>query len=282
MEIDVEFPGQADFMWPTLMAFRGADGPLTNGESVDAVIDLMQLSEEQQAVPHRNTSLAAYRVAWARTNLKGCGLLENPARALWEITTEGREVTEAQMHERLREMRTRQRSEREARAAGEVDADTENGTVPWQDAILATMRQMDPYAFERLFARILRQSQFTNVQVTGGSGDGGLDGIGVYRVSLVSFRIYFQCKRYTDAVRASAVRDFRGAMAGRGEKGLLITTSHFTRDAEREAERDGAPPVELVDGQRLCQLLLEHRIGLTATERVEYDVTIDHNFFANL
>ena len=282
MEMDVQFPGQADFMWPTLVAFRDADGPLTNDESVDAVIDLMELSEEQQAVPHRNTSLAAYRVAWARTNLKGCGLLDNPARALWEITADGRGMSEEQMHERLREMRNRQRAEREARAAAEGDADVETGTESWQDALLATLRQMDPYAFERLFARVLRQSQFTNVQVTGGSGDGGLDGVGVYRVSLVSFRIYFQCKRYTDAVRASAVRDFRGAMAGRGEKGLLITTSHFTRDAEREAERDGAPPVELVDGQRLCELLLEHRIGLTATERVEYDVTIDRDFFANL
>lgn len=116
--------------------------------------------------------------------------------------------------------------------------------------------------------------------VTGKSGDGGIDGIGVYRpLSLVSFPVYFQCKRYKDSVGPHAVRDFRGAMAGRGEKGLLITTGSFTKDAAAEASRDGAPPVELIDGDRLCDLMKEYRLGLAVTERIEEDVVVLDDFF---
>lgn len=125
----------------------------------------------------------------------------------------------------------------------------------------------------------MREAGFINVTVTGQSGDGGLDGVGVYRPSLVGFRVYFQCKRYKGTVRAGAVRDFRGAMAGRGEKGLLITTGSFTRDAQAEANRDGAPPVELVDGDGLCDLLRQYRLGVSVTQRTEEDVAVLPAFF---
>ena len=118
-----------------------------------------------------------------------------------------------------------------------------------------------------------------NVTVTGKSGDGGIDGVGVYRLSLVSFPVYFQCKRYKGTVTAGAVRDFRGAMVGRGEKGLLITTGSFTRDAQSEANRDGAPPVELIDGDRLCDLLKEYALGVAVTQRIEEDITVQPAFF---
>jgi len=68
-------------------------------------------------------------------------------------------------------------------------------------------------------------------------------------------------------------------MAGRGEKGLLITTGSFTRDAQAEATRDGAPPVELIDGERLCDLLKEFRLGIEVRQRVEEDVTVNSGFF---
>lgn len=118
-----------------------------------------------------------------------------------------------------------------------------------------------------------------NVTVTGKSGDGGIDGVGVYRLSLVSFPVYFQCKRYKGTVTAGAVRDFRGAMVGRGEKGLLITTGSFTRDAQQEANRDGAPPVELIDGDRLCDLLKDYGLGVAVEERIVEDVVVQPDFF---
>ena len=115
--------------------------------------------------------------------------------------------------------------------------------------------------------------------VTGKSGDGGIDGLGVYRLGLVSFPVFFQCKRYQGSVGAGAVRDFRGAMAGRGDKGLLITTGSFTADAKKEATRDGAPPVDLIDGDRLCELLKRYDLGVSTTTRTVEDITIDTAFF---
>ena len=275
---DATVPSTTDFFWPTLQVFQEAGGALTNEESADQVIERMGLTEEQQAVTYRNGSLAAYRVAWARTNLKRCGYLTNEDRAVWAITPEGRAATEEDLKQRLREVRRADRKAREARAADD-EGDEDLGEPTWQDQLLDLMATMPPDAFERLCGRILRKAGFVNVEVLGRPSDGGIDGVGVYRLSLVSFRVYFQCKRYASAVRASTVRDFRGAMVGRGDQGLLITTSHFTRDAENEAEREGATPIELVDGKRLCELMLEHRIGLTATERVEYDVSVNPEYF---
>lgn len=141
------------------------------------------------------------------------------------------------------------------------------------------MLALAPEAFERLTQRLLREAGFVNVDVVGRTGDGGIDGVGVYRLSLVSFPIFFQCKRYKGSVGAREVRDFRGAMAGRGEKGLLITTGRFTADALAESNRDGAPPVELIDGNRLCELMHQYRLGVQVRERIEYDTTIDIAFF---
>lgn len=139
---------------------------------------------------------------------------------------------------------------------------------------------MDPYAFERLAMRLLREAGFRNVEVLGRSGDGGIDGVGVYKVSLVSFPTYFQCKRYAGSVSASALRDFRGAMSGRGENGLLISTGTFSPSAKAEAIRDGAPPVDLICGEELCELLKEYSLGVNVTTRAVEDVTIEPEFFS--
>ena len=111
----------------------------------------------------------------------------------------------------------------------------------------------------------------------GRSGDGGIDGLGVYRLSLVSFPVYFQCKRYAGTVGPEKVREFRGAMVGRGDKGLFITTGTFTPAARAEAQKPGAPPIDLIDGDRLTDLLKEHSLGV-GVELVE-SVTIKPSFF---
>jgi restriction system protein len=141
---------------------------------------------------------------------------------------------------------------------------------------------MTPDAFERLAQRLLREADFDSVNVTGQSGDGGIDGLGVYRLGLVSFPVFFQCKRYRGSVSPSAVRDFRGAMAGRGDKGLLITTGTFTADAKKEATRDGAPPIDLIDGDRLCELLKRYDLGVRTTTRTVEDVAVDPAFFSEI
>jgi restriction system protein len=147
---------------------------------------------------------------------------------------------------------------------------------------LEALLTMSPAGFERLAQRLLREAGFISATVMGRSGDGRIDGLGVYRLSLVSFPVYFQCKRYRGSVGPGVVRDFRGAMAGRGDKGLVITTGSFTGDAKREATRDGAPPIDLIDGDGLCELLKRYELGVRTTVRQVEEVAIDSEFFQDV
>ena len=182
---------------------------------------------------------------------------------MWALTELGRTIDKATVED-LKRQRSRERAAARkkatatAREAGvEVEGsldeldDADEPEQDWKTKVLDAMKAMSPDAFEQLAKRILREAAFVNVTVTGGSGDGGIDGTGVYRMSLVSFPVCFQCKRYQGSVGSSKVRDFRGAMVGRGDKGVLITTGTFTADAQAEATRDGAPPIDLIDGQAL-------------------------------
>lgn len=174
-----------------------------------------------------------------------------------------------------RKARTKQSVE-----VGDTDEGEEEST--WTDQLLGTLKSMDPTAFERLSLRLLREAGLTNLQITTASGDEGIDGSGVYRPSLVSFPIYFQCKRYQGSVGPSIVRDFRGAMTGRGENGLIITTGTFTPAAKHEATRDGAPPIDLIDGNDLCDLLKEYTLGVEVTTRTVEDIRILPEFFETI
>jgi restriction system protein len=284
---DLKIPQYHELMWPALQATKELGGSATVGEMNERAMASAGITEEQQAVPHGEEgrmSEVAYRLHWARTHLKGIGVLENSARGVWAVTDRGRSMREPDMRaatkawrDSFRERRLARRASQAAAAGGgEEEAEAEGG---WKDQLIARLLQLPPDGFERLAQRILREAGFVNVTVTGKSGDGGIDGAGTYRLSLVSFPVYFQCKRYKGTVTPGVVRDFRGAMAGRGEKGLLITTGSFTREAQAEATRDGAPPVELIDGDRLCDLLKEFRLGVDVRERIAEDVTVNPGFF---
>lgn len=285
------FPKWNTFQWPTLQAVRAAGGSATNEEINAAVIGVMGFDEEQQSILHRDGPQTALeiRCAFARTWLKGMGLLENTGPSVWSTTPHGRTATEDELpglrteySRRLREAR-KERLRREAEAEGEEGSpDADEETQDWKARLLGQLVKLEPDAFERLAQRLLRAAGFVNTEVTGRSGDGGIDGTGDYRISLLTFPVYFQCKRYEAAVGAGAVRDFRGAMAGRGDKGMIITTSSFTSSAKEEATRDGAPPIDLIDGDRLCDLLREHRLGVRVEERTVYDVEVVTGFFADL
>lgn len=158
-----------------------------------------------------------------------------------------------------------------------MDEDTEDS---WEDSLLATLKSMEPGGFERLCQRLLREAGFSRVEVTGKSGDGGIDGVGVLKINLLSFHVRFQCKRYAGAVSSPDIRNFRGAMQGRADKGLFITTGRFTKDAEAEASRDGAPAIDLIDGLELCELLKKYSLGVS-TATIE-DVTVNAEFFQKI
>jgi len=286
----VGVPPYQFFLWPALQAVIALGGSASIAELDAAVIDRENISPEIQSVLHGDgpSTEVQYRLAWARTYLKGMGLLTNSQRGVWSITEAGQTVTEDALPtlraEYIASTRKKGPKKKGAKSAldNEIDQAEAEAEADWKDALLDTLLNMSPKAFERLAQRLLRESGFSSAAVTGRSGDGGIDGLGVYQISLLSFPVFFQCKRYTGSVGASAVRDFRGAMAGRGEKGLLITTGTFTSDARAESTRDGAPPIDLIDGDRLCELLKEYAIGVTTTTRTVEDVSIQGDFFASL
>ncbi len=153
--------------------------------------------------------------------------------------------------------------------------------LTWHRQLHKTLLLLEPSAFERLAQRLLRESGFIQVQVTGKSGDGGIDGVGIARINgFLSFHVLFQCKRYQGSVTSGQIRDFRGAMQGRTDKGLFITTGTFTRDAMREATRDGAPPIDLIDGEQLVQRLKELGLGVKIT--MFESVEVDTGWFTNI
>jgi restriction system protein len=282
----VAMPGKSDlpsfekYFPPAVLSMKQRGGSATIEELEEDVAKIMQLPESILSVPHKNSTRSQfqYELAWVRTYLKKAGLAENSARAVWSLTSEGEKISDKELLQVPKKVRSQDKSKDEKSQLSDVG---EEGDEPdWQEQVLSALAEMKPDAFERLCQRILRESGFTRVEVTGRSGDGGIDGIGVLRVNLVSFHVLFQCKRWKGSVGASVVRDFRGAMVGRADKGLIITPSAFTADARREATRDGAPAIDLVDGEVLCGLLKDRQLGVTV--KMVEEIRVDSNFFGSI
>ncbi len=284
-------PSYDHLMQPVFQAIKELGGSGSIDEIDEKVTELLGLSEEIINQPHNpeksSQTELQYRLAWARTYLKKYGLIENSSRAVWAIAPEKRGIEQIDAQEVVRVVRELSRSERIAKKRDQGNSELDADDVPeeaqsWRERlhhILTT--KIDPSAFERLVMRLLRESGFIHVEVTGKSGDGGIDGKGIMRLSgLLSFHVIFQCKRYQGSVSASHVRDFRGSMVGRADKGLLITTGTFTRDAIKEATRDGAPPIDLIDGDQLAEKLKDLKLGIKS-EVVE-KVIIDDSWYLTL
>lgn len=205
---------------PTVHALRSLGGSANIDELGEKIAELMALSDDVLGYRREGASMneVPYRAAWARTYLKRDGILERTARGVWALTPRGRDVTDAELAGVPVRVRKMQASTRAAKAGEEADAEEEIAVEQsWKDRLLAVLRTLPPDVFERLAQRFLRESGFVKVEVTGKTGDGGIDGVGVLRIQLVSFQVLFQCKRYRDTVGAAAIRDFRGAMVGRTE-----------------------------------------------------------------
>ncbi len=258
-------PSFIDLMNPTLAALRQAGGSASIGEIADRVGRDLNLSEEVTNQLHGDgpqTELE-YQLAWARTYLKKQGLTNNSTRGIWALTPQGTETSRVVPNDVVQKvLQDRRQSHSSAQADGEDVESVGDDPESWREPLIATLQDMRPDAFERLCQRMLRESGFIEVTVTGRSGDGGIDGHGIIRMGgMISFPVLFQCKRFRGSVTPGLVRDFRGAMAGRSDRGLLITTGGFTRDAKQEATRDGVPPIDLIDGNLLADKLKELQLG---------------------
>ena len=255
-------------MNPLLQALRTLGGSGSIEEIYSKVVEIAGFSDDvlnQLHDPEKSSqSEIGYRLAWARTYLKKYGLLENSSRGIWSLTEKAKTNETVDSTEIVRFVRTLSQNAKE-------QVVTENEIISelpeeeqWKEKLSAILTQkIDPSGFERLVQRILRESGFVQVEVTGRTGDGGIDGKGIARIhGFMSFHVLFQCKRYKGSVSSGEIRDFRGAMVGRADKGLFITTGSFTPAAIKEATRDGAPPIDLVDGNELAEKLKALSLGV--------------------
>jgi restriction system protein len=281
-----DVPTYDELVFPTIQALIALGGSGSNEEILEKVIDLGPYPDDIEGVLNsRGTmSLIAYRLAWARTYLKKVGGLDNSQRGIWTLTTVGKGMTEEDCKKIPNSVKKAYNDSRKSQKLSSEDNEEIELSVEdemhWKERLLRVLTTMDPSAFERLSKRLLRESGFTKVEVLGKPSDGGIDGIGLLRMNLVSFTVLFQCKRYKDSVGSAAVRDFRGAMQGRCDKGLILTTGTFTSEAKKEATRDGAPTIDLIDGDDFCELLKQLRLGV-AVEQIER-VSIDDTWFESV
>ncbi len=277
-----------ELLIPTLQALLDLGGSGTIEEINGKVYEITKISNDVLQIPHGDNGTVSeidYRLAWSRTYLKKYGLLENSSRGVWALSKSDLNITALDPDEITRTIREQARptgtkTDNEKQIEKEIEEEVES-SENWKQQLLNTLYNISPSAFERLVQRILRESGFFQVEVTGKTGDGGVDGKGIVKISgFLSFHVIFQCKRYRGSVTPDKIRDFRGAMQGRADKGLFITTGTFTREAIKEATRDGAPPIDLIDGELFCDKLKELKLGIETT--LIETVDIKSEWFNNL
>ena len=259
-----------DLFNPTPSALKNLGGSGSISEIEEEVIQILDLDEDAINEIHReSTTKLSYRLAWARNYLKRYGLIENSSRGVWALTDQGKKSKKLDQEKVKRSVVKKDKQERLKKESSANDAKSlqdnteEVEEFDWQIELLDTIKKIKPDQFERLCQRLLRELGFINVEVTGKSNDGGIDGKGIIIIGgVLSFHVVFQAKRYKGSVSSSIVRDFRGAMIGRADKGLIMTTGSFTREAKKEAQRDGATPIDLIDGNDFAERLKELKLGV--------------------
>jgi restriction system protein len=273
------------YFGPLLDALRKLGGSGTPGEVVEEIAEDLKLSDDIQSELLESRSLRfPNQVAWARFYLSRAGLLDSSKRGVWSLTEKGfnTHLTFEEARSLFRELVkvfAEERKKKETALIEEEQAPSEKefvAPINFRERLSQILLSIPPAGFERLCQRLLRESGFVQVVVTGRSGDGGIDGHGTIQVNpLVSFKVLFQCKRFSNAVAPAIVRDFRGAMQGRADKGIIMTTGGFTNEARKEASRDGVPPIELVDQNKMIDMFVELELGVKPVKKFE----VDESFF---
>ena len=266
---------RAKWLNPVLNALRDLGGSGRTREVIEKVAVLEKvLEQEREKLLKNGRPEFDNKIRWAREYLFFEGLLDNSERGTWVLTQKG-EKTNLSIEKSLEIMKNYKESK------GQKDSESFEEIKPIDDnidesSLLEILKKIDPKKFESLCQLLLREHGFENVEVTQYSKDGGIDGFGtLYLNSFISIKIAFQCKRYEGSVSRSTVDDFRGSISGKAEKGIIITTGHFSEDAKQSANRDGALPIELIDGQRLIELFEEVKLGLVPKTLFG----INHSFF---
>ena len=230
--IDKRIPRYRNLLLPTFLALKNLGGSGNNDEIVNQIILDLHISDEVADLPHKgnpNKTELSYQCDWARTYLKKAGIIENSARSVWSITPNYASLDSFDEEKVFRETNLLFNSTNHDAPHNDTDSpaytkpendnplddasEYPDGDKPWQIHLANILQNMDPYGFERLTQRVLRECGFTSVEVTKKSGDGGIDGTGKLKINgIFSFNVAFQCKRYKGVVGAPEVRDFRGSL----------------------------------------------------------------------
>ena len=287
-------PQFVKYFEPIITALKKLGNSGTPSEVRQLVAETLQLNDEvlNEQLPS-GSSRFDNQVAWAKFYLSKAGLIDSSNRGVWSLTEKGITLNFTS-EEALTTFQTVQQSFKNKNAVADNLSDiepeveeesippsdssptTSSGFIDYRQELLELLKNLSPGGFEKLCQRLLRESGFQQVEVTGKAGDGGIDGKGILEINpLLSFRVLFQCKRYSNSVGPAQIRDFRGAMMGRADKGIFITTGTFTIEARREAARDGASPIELVDADKLVTMFENLELGLIPKTVYE----INKNFF---
>lgn len=276
-------PHFLNYVKPLVEVLRNVGGSGTTADVIDQVISYMKIPDSVvEETIASGASRVRNQIQWARMYLVKANLMDSSQRGVWKLTEKGyeTEITEETVYALFKKVQgsfVEEPKHKESvpveESEEEIVADEAHGEV-----LLNILKGLSPAGFERICKRLLSEVGIHDVQITGGSGDQGIDGTGVIKVNeVVGFTIIFQCKRYKDSVVPHHVRDFRGTMQGRADRGIIITTGRFTSEAKTEAVRDGVPPIELIDGERLVSLFEKYQLGLKP--KVVYDLVPD--FFDN-
>ncbi|SPD72754.1 Restriction endonuclease [uncultured Desulfobacterium sp.] len=285
-------PQHFRYIIPVIDVLKELGGSGRAGEVVDLVVEKLGIPEDELNVTiSSGQSRIKNQIQWARFMLVKAGLLESSERGVWSLTEKGmraqlnnddlaklNNLRKRLQKEYLKQKQVGEKDEEKEVSDDEIlDEDVVQGN--YQTALLNVLKELPPAGFERICQRLLRESGFEQVSVIGRTGDGGIDGVGILQVNpFVSFKVIFQCKRFKGTLGAPIVRDFRGAMMGRADKGIIMTTGSFTTDAKREARRDGVTPIELVDGEKLVQMFEMYELGLKPVRTFELDCKFFEEF----
>ena len=274
-------PGYADLFLDTLKVIADRGGSASLEEIHDGVVQRRKFPDDIVDEMHTGSTVTTelqYQLAWARTYLRKNGLILRSKNGVWTLTKLGVEASKKDSIDKKAIIKavSTPKAETFADAANPLEIEERR---PWRETLSKILHDMDPYAFEVLAQRLLRECGFLDVHVTKKSGDGGIDGTGKLRLNgIFSFNVAFQCKRYKGQVGAAEIRDFRGSLDNNIEKGVLITTGSFSKSAREEASAPGKKQIDLMDGNDFMDKLAEFSIGLTP--RTEYD--IDEEYFASI
>lgn len=284
-----DVPDYSDLINPVLSALQLLGGSGTVDEIRNQVIKSFEIPDAIARVPHdrevSNLTELEHQLARARSYLRRAGLVKNSSSDVWVLKPEHRSIEKVDADEVIDRARNRYPSGEDNVSENLIhaneDTPSENGSS-WKAKLRRVLTQeLEADSFERLTQRLLRELGFREVEVTDRSGDGGIDGRGLLKVNgILSFHIVFQCKRYTGTVSTGEIRDFRGAMAGRADRGLFLTTGNFSREASNEATRDGAVPIDLVDGDDLATKLKNLSLGVET--RVIERVVVNEEWFSKI